>query len=556
MTDERFTDDALTIGKLNRAQFLRVGTMTLAGISIGGLAACAGANKASEQGVRLAGGDWGYPSPFGYLRGPGYWRMSYIFDTLIWRDSSGKLIPWLATTWETPDGGMTWRFRLRQGVKWQDGRPLTARDVAFSYGYFIEKPVPPATIVRPQFVAGATASGEDLVEIKLAKPYAAFLSDIAGALPIIPQHIWKDVEDPAKFRGKEAVIGSGPYRLESYSRADGSYLFTANEGYFLGKPYVTRIENVPADNELLALRKGEIDAGGPPPLKPSPAALESFRKNPDFDVVRGTPDFTLALYFKLTGGGALADPRFRRAIASAVNREDAVKRALQGQGVPGKPGWLPPSNAYYAETRDYPFDLAKARSELDGAGYRMTGGTRRGPDGKALSFRLAFEAPMASQAAELVASYLKPLGITVRPQALDTTTLNERSTKGDYELALISYGGLGGNPDYMRLVFAPKAPQIQSVLGYDNREFKRLIMKQAFVQDVAERRRMFARLQEILATDVPILPLYYPYLFHAFRKQVFDAWYFTPGGFAGRIPTAFNKQPFVTGKRTGTDIRS
>ncbi|MCA1656440.1 MAG: ABC transporter substrate-binding protein, partial [Actinobacteria bacterium] len=462
MNDDRFTDEAL-FEKLDRAQFLRLSAVTAAGISFGGLAACAGGGaSAADEGVRLAGGDWGYPSPFGYLRGPGYWRMSYIFDTLIWRDKSGKFIPWLATDWETPDKGLTWRFKLRRGVKWQDGRPLTARDVAFSYTYFGEKPVPPATIVRPQFVAGARASGDDVAEIKLAKPYAAFLRDIAGALPIIPEHIWKDVDEPAKFRGKQAVVGSGPYRLGSYSRADGSYLFTANKSFFLGKPYVSRIENVPVDNELLALKKGEIDAGGPPPLKPSKGALESFRENPDFGVLRGTPDFTLALYFNLTGGGALADPAFRRAVAYAVNREDAVKRALQGQGLPGEASWLPPSNSFYSESRRYPFDLAKARSELDAAGYRMAGDTRQGPDGRPLRFRLSFPAPQASQAAELVISYLKPLGVRVEPQALDEATLNERATKGNYELALVFYGGLGGDPDYMRLVFAPKVPQIQS----------------------------------------------------------------------------------------------
>ncbi len=67
---------------------------------------------------------------------------------------------------------------------------------------------------------------------------------------------------------------------------------------------------------------------------------------------------------------------------------------------------------------------------------------------------------------------------------------------------------------------------------------------------------MMARLQQILATDVPILPLYYPYLFQAFRKKVFEDWYFTPGGFAARIPTAYNKQAFVTGAKTGTKVKS
>jgi ABC-type transport system substrate-binding protein len=87
--------------------------------------------------LRLVGGtDWGYPSPFGFNRGPGYTRASYIFDTLVWRDGSGQTIPWLATDWQVSDDKLTWTFTLRDGVKWHDGKPLTVEDVVFSYEYF------------------------------------------------------------------------------------------------------------------------------------------------------------------------------------------------------------------------------------------------------------------------------------------------------------------------------------------------------------------------------------------------------------------------------------
>ncbi len=540
--------------RITRADFLRAGAVVLGGLSVEGLAACGGSSTKGLT-LRTAGGDSGYPSPFAYVRGPGYWRMTYLFDTLIWKDETGKLIPWLATSWSTPDSGHSWRFRLRGNVRWQDGRALTARDVAFTFEYFKGIVLPPTVVARPEFVARVRAVNDHEVDFELAKPYAGFLEQIAGALPIVPQHVWGSVTEPAKLRGAKAAMGSGPYRLGSYSPAAGTYLFTANDSYFLGRPYVRRLENPNVGDELLAVRGGDLDAGGPPLGRPSKAAVDSFRSNPAFGVIQGAPDFTQALYFGLTKGGPLADARFRRAIASAINLPDIVNRALQGAGLPGNPGFLPPSSPWYVSVPGYPFDLAKARAELDAAGYRMVGGARRGPDGKPLVFQLSFASPISTRPAELLISYLAPLGITVQPRSVDEATLFSSLVSGDYQMALIYYGGLGGDPDYMRRIFAGKLPLVQVVRGYQNPEFQRLALSQAFTTDQAARHKLVARLQQLLAIDVPVLSLYYPYFYWVYRKRAFDPWYFTPGGFGIGVPTIYNKQVFVTGRMTGTAIR-
>ena len=90
--------------------------------------------------------------------------------------------------------------------------------------------------------------------------------------------------------------------------------------------------------------------------------------------------------------------------------------------------------------------------------------------------------------------------------------------------------------------------------GYDNPEFEELAEIQAFTQDDNERQEMIARTQQILAEDIPVLLLFYPYFHHAYRKGVFNAWYFAPGGFAVRVPPVYNKQAFVTGQQEGTEI--
>ena len=248
-----------------------------------------------------------------------------------------------------------------------------------------------------------------------------------------------------------------------------------------------QIEHLPVGDELTALQNGDIVAGGPSPVQPAEEALEGFRADSDFEVLRGSPDLTLALYFQMERGGALGDPRFRRAVAYAVDREEMVSRLLQGLALPGNPGWLPPSNAWYTEVETYPFDLERAQAELDAAGYEMAGGARRGPDGQPLRFTLSFSPDVSSRASELLISYLEPLGIEIEPQSLDRPSLDARTAEGDYELALINYGALGSDPDYMRIVFAPPPRQFQSARGYDNSEFQELVRAQAFMQDGQER---------------------------------------------------------------------
>jgi ABC-type transport system substrate-binding protein len=114
-------------------------------------------------------------------------------------------------------------------------------------------------------------------------------------------------------------------------------------------------------------------------------------------------------------------------------------------------GRLPPSNAFYIEVETYPFDHERAQSELDAAGYEMSGDVRQDPDGQPLRFTLSFPPDVSPRASQLLISYLEPLGIEiVLSKSLERPSLNARTVEGNYEFALINYGGLGGNPDYIR----------------------------------------------------------------------------------------------------------
>ncbi|GAC1341502.1 MAG: ABC transporter substrate-binding protein [Candidatus Dormibacteria bacterium] len=529
-------------------------------IGPGLLTACGGGSAppstASRAVLRVSGGDYGFPSPFAYVRGPGYWLMSYIYDQLLWKDASGKLLPWVASGYTRSADGLTYTFQLRPDVTWQDGQPLTADDVAFTFDYFQSQKLSPQVFVRPQGVTKATASGPHTVEIVLSAPVVTFLSAIAAALPIIPKHIWSAVPDASKAQDPALLVGSGAYKLERYSRGQGNYLFTANDKYFLGKPFVRRIETHPVNDELTALLAGDIDAASA--TGPRPDVLKPFKADPAYGILNGPNDFTLALYWNLTRGGALADVRFRQACCLAIDRKDIVQRLLGGDGKPGNPGFLPPNHPFHVDVEQYSFDPARAAKVLDDAGYvKGSNGVRNGPDGKPLAFNLLVVNSPVPPVTDIVVNALKAVGIQLTATPVDQPTIDARTTKADYEMAITNFGGLGGDPDYLRQVYSSKVPKrFQSVEGYVNPRFDALANQQLNTLDEPARRDLISQMQRIVAADVPMLCLYYPTFVHVYRKAVFDQWYYTPGGFGGGVPTVYNKQAFITGHKTGMSVRA
>lgn len=496
--------------------------------------------------VRLAGGSFGFPSPFAYIGGPGYFQMSLLYDTLVWKDASGRLLPWLARRVQRSRDGLTYRFELRDGIRWHDGRPLTAEDVAFTFEYFARQTLGPLLVAQPFAVKGARAAGRLVAEVALDAPVVTFLGSVAGAVPIIPKHVWSGIADAPKAQDRDVLIGSGAYRLTSFSLGEGSALFEENRGYFPGRPFVRRVELRPVDDELTAMRAGEIDAAQTPPEGVGPDALAPFRSDRAFGIASGTGRFTFPLIFNIARGGALADARFRRACALAIDRREIVKRLVGGDAQLGNPGFLPPDHPYHVAVEQYDFDPRAAAAMLDATGHR-----------RPLRFRLLTGNAPVPPFLDLLVGGLKDVGVELEPQAVDLPTLFGRMQQGADDIVLGLYPGPGNespnaDPDSLRQFYSSRVKgRLQGAQGYVNHELDRLADRQLVTADAVERRRLVGRIQRIVARDLPALPLYYPRLYAVFRKRALDCWYFTPGGFAGGLPDFENKQALITGRRTG-----
>ncbi|MGH2772176.1 MAG: ABC transporter substrate-binding protein, partial [Actinomycetota bacterium] len=488
---------------------------------------------AARPTVRLGAQEGGFLSPFTY--GPGtYSSLILLYDTLLLEDSKEVVQPWLASRFDRSPDGLTYTFELRENAKWHDGRPVTADDVIFSVDYFrsVEENLSPTVLFHPNFVQRVTASGPRTVVFRLEKPAANFLEETAAAFPIVPKHVWSAVKDPLEADDPALLVGSGPFRIEKSNLTTGAASFVANDDFYLGKPFMKKLEYRPVDEELIALQGKEIDGGGPQVGATTRDALSPFRNDPEYGIERSDPDFFAALLWNLKPGpwtGATSDAKFRKACVLAINRPAMVRRLL-GSGLPGNAGFIPEGHPYYSAegVEQYPFSVREANALLDEAGYRRKGGAnslRRTPDGKDLRVRL-LTFPELEPAAIVVRQSLRDVGIAIEFVPSDLFRAVGGGELKKFEMALQFFGGLDRDPDYLRTLLASQTqgPGIFHSLGWTNPEFDDLAEKQLVTLDEAERKRLIARMQQIVSQDLPVMPLYYAPEFFVYRRSVFDHW--------------------------------
>ncbi len=472
--------------------------------------------------LTLPGDDWGYPSPFAfYSRGPGYLRMSFIFDTLTWKDEDG-VIPWLADAWEVSDDGTEWTFTLHPDVAWHDGEPLTAEDVAFTFDYLKEHQESFQWSWPVDKVARTKIVDERTVTLYLTEPIAGCHVDLVGSVPIIPKHVWENVEDPAKFIVEEAVIGTGPFKLVEYSKEESRYVYEANPDYFMASPVVDPLIFIKVENEALALKTGTTDYASF--WGKEIDAVQEFEGDPNYQYIDG-PSFWVLQIILNTEKPPFDKVEFRRAVAHAIDRAKIVEQVTHGGAIVANLGIVSPFTDWYNPNLPaYEYDPAKARDMLDEMG--MTD----------LSLTLITTGGFARES-ELVQADLEQVGIQVEVQTGDRSTIDGLLREGNFDLAINGHGGIA-NPSILRTPTWPAS-------SYKNEEYDSLYQEQARATDEEERRKMVWQLEQIIVEDLPVLTLYHPKMWTVYNPSKLDTWFYTQGGVGLGIPIAMNKLIFL-----------
>ncbi|HOT07722.1 MAG: putative ABC transporter periplasmic-binding protein [Methanosaeta sp. PtaB.Bin039] len=477
-------------------------------------------------------GDWGFPSPYAhYSRGPGYIRMSLIFDTLVWKDQTG-FVPALSESWEYEAHENAYVFNLRKDVRWNDGEPFSADDVVFTLDYIKEHPY---SWVDAEIVDKAQALDDSTVRITLTRPYAPFLDQVAGTLPIIPEHVYKKVSNPEEFRDARALTGTGPFKLLDYDKAQGTYLYQANPDYYLGLPKVQKLRFVKVSEEMAAaaLKKGDADAAA----VQGESARELERAG--FTVLEGSHDWIAKLMINHKKP-PLSEVKVRQAIAYSIDRQALVETILRGFGLAGSPGLYASDNPWYnPDQEQYAYDPARAGDLLVDLGYSRQGDCYA-RDGQPLHLELLVTSSN-ERAGEMIRQQLDDAGFEISMRSVDSKTLDNLVGEWKFDLALSGHGGLGGDPNILNKVILGQG--FNSARYDADTRLSDVLKDQNAEMDPDKRRDLVFLAQQIYASDVPALSIYYTNTYWASNQKV--DFYFTHGGVGSGVPIALNKMALV-----------
>jgi peptide/nickel transport system substrate-binding protein len=420
-----------------------------------------------------------------------------IFDSLVKRNEHYEVQPWLAKSWDHPDP-TTYVFHLRSGVRFHNGQPLTSADVKWSIDSAHNGTV--ITAKSGSFIQVDHVDAPDpvtcVVHLKRPDPFLLWnLSD--GALGIVPAGSGKDFW--------RHPVGTGAYKFVSQQQ-DKDVILERNEDSWQPKPAIQtiRFNVVPDDTtRALELRKGsadvEINA-----LEPD--TVQALRHNPEL-IIQSSPG-TIVNYINLNlSDPYLKDVRVRQAVAMAINRKLILDTIWRGQARLAD-DLLPPG--HWARTDNiahYPYDPAKANALLDAAGYR------RGPDG--VRFHLQMKISNTSSPTRLMAlvvqQQLRAVGIAMDVRIYEFGTFYADVTKGAFGMYALRWIGGNESPDIFRLAYATTSlpPHGANRGHYVNPELDALMADAAATTDHDQARADYVKVQQIVARDVPTIPLWY-----------------------------------------------
>lgn len=492
-------------------------------------------------------------NPFRMIRAISFEMARLVYTPLmLFSPKDYSPVPGLAESWQESSDKLTWTFKIRKDAKFSDGKPVTAKDAAFTYNLMIKNR--DAGRANGNLVANmesVTATDDYTVTVKVKKPSPVMLSLEA---PIVPEHVFAPHADKiADFKNDTyPMVGSGPFQVTEF-KTDQFIRLKANKNYWGGAPKYDEIvfryfKN--SDAAVLALGKGEVDVVGDmtaaqfKSLEGKPGITLNRAENRRFTSITFNPGAATKTGQKFGDGHpALTDVRVRQAIHHAINKEELVRKALDGYGIPGA-GYIPTVFSTYHWKPDaateVKFDIAKANSMLDAAGYKKgANGLRTMPDGtKPFKFRLITHSTAPSEAvvADHFKSWWKELGIEIEVRNVSSDELTKQVYTGGFDIA-VSGWGVNLDPDaILALHICANLPPDTSGEGQDtdtfycNPEYDEMYKQQGVETDQAKRAAIVKDMQKHLYVNAPVITLYYANALEAYRSDRFTGFVQQPEG--------------------------
>ena len=487
------------------------------------------------------------------------WNLQYATLTDKAADDFST-IPGLAEKWEASADGLTYTYHLRDGLKWSDGEPLTAEDVAWTINTSREQEWTNHFATTANLTATVVDDTTLTIATSVPDPKLPTLD-----VYIVPKHIWEShagtVDDLAAYDALDGV-GSGPFTLKERT-ANQEWTMVANPNYWKGTPAISQVVfRVFSDGDAMvtALRSGEIDVAH---LVPS-QAFDDLKSESNIVTVTGAQGGFTELAMNGMAGGlgdghpALQDLTVRHAIAMAIDRSALFDRVVKGQGelidtlgVSPNSEWTPT----LAADQQLTYDPTRANAMLDEAGYLDVDGNgiREMPGGgNELKFRYAERSDSVNGAAirELVEGWLSEIGIALDVSVFDDTQLGQQIYDGTYDLFVWGWTPFV-DPDPMLSYFTCAQLTTDAASpGYNDAnwcspEYDAMYTQQNQELDRAKRVEIVKKMITLFYTEATYVVLYHDADTQAYRTDRFTGWTQQPKGtgpvvFSNTSPSYFN----------------
>ena len=420
-----------------------------------------------------------------------------IFNNLVSLDEKMQVAPNLASRWETTDY-RTYRFHLRQGVRFHDGHELTARDVVYTYEYILDPKTNSPWRGAFQLVEAVTAVDPYTIEFVLKKPTGSFLVNLV-AVHIVPFGAGREL--------REHPIGTGPYQFVRYL-VDDRLELKSFPGYFDGLPRNRGIvlKVVPDDiMRALELRKGTADI-----VVNDMAPDMAYQLEKEGLRLTKSPGANYQYLGFNMRDQVLQDQRVRYAIGYAIDRHAIVEYLRRGLAIPAVSMISPANWAFEPGVFDFTYDPEQARRLLDEAGYPD-------PDGDGPRSRLTLSLKVSNTEfnrlqSSVIQQNLRDVGIALDLRTYEFATLYADILKSNFQMYTLQWaGGATADPDILRRVFhSQQVPPVGFNRGHlDDAALDRLLDEATLATSMDERRALYGKVQRRVAELAPYISLWY-----------------------------------------------
>jgi peptide/nickel transport system substrate-binding protein len=435
-----------------------------------------------------------------------------MFNSLVKKDDRFDYVPELATNIQRSEDGLSFTFTLRDGVTFHDGRPFTSADAKYTLDTVLASTFAKAASFfegaganRVGYVKSVEAPDPHTLVVRLNKQWTGLLPNLV-AIAIIPKDSYESE--------KTHPLGTGPFKFKSYDQVQHIVDMEANPNYWDGptKIPMLRVRVISESNAMQAeLQSGRVDIA-PLATSLSPDAIKALGENPNLAVQKFEGSNLNLLTFNTTEA-PLDNVKVRQALAYAIDRESIIRDLVLNQGAIAH-SVLPVASWAYAKTITYPFDPNKAKQLLDEAGFRDPDGD--GPQmrwAKPLLFRISGSSAAARQYSGVIQNYLKNVGVPVAIETSEFNTMRQQVQNGQFQINYSQWVGGNQDPIFYHDLFATSEVATPTHglnrSRYSNPELDKILDEAKNTYDHAIAGPLYAKAQEIISRDVPVLPLWY-----------------------------------------------